>query len=168
MVKDHSDSERGNPLPQHRLLFPISLQWLFYKHHTTDKISHSTAFVTSVMKHWLEREIVQWVHYEGAIRPSHHERTVLPRSYISLLITMNDGEVLGDICSDEVLIVYIYLWLYGIGRMVKDHSDGERETRYLHFSISRNGVFVCIIPQTGFHIARPLLFQLWSTDWKEK
>ena len=24
MVKDHSDSERGNPLPPHRLLFPIS------------------------------------------------------------------------------------------------------------------------------------------------
>ena len=24
MVKDHSDSERGNPLPSHRLLFPIS------------------------------------------------------------------------------------------------------------------------------------------------
>ena len=24
MVKDHSDSEKRNPLPQHRLLFPIS------------------------------------------------------------------------------------------------------------------------------------------------
>ena len=24
MVKDHSDSERGNPLPSHGLLFPIS------------------------------------------------------------------------------------------------------------------------------------------------
>ena len=24
MVKDHSDSETGNPLPPHRLLFPIS------------------------------------------------------------------------------------------------------------------------------------------------
>ena len=24
MVKDHSDSERGNPLPPHRLLFPFS------------------------------------------------------------------------------------------------------------------------------------------------
>ena len=26
MVKDHSDSERGNPLPPHRLLFPILLK----------------------------------------------------------------------------------------------------------------------------------------------
>ena len=24
MIKDHSDSERGNPLPPHRLLIPIS------------------------------------------------------------------------------------------------------------------------------------------------
>ena len=24
MIKDHSDSEKGNPLPPHRLLFPIN------------------------------------------------------------------------------------------------------------------------------------------------
>ena len=29
MVKDHSDSERGNLLPPHRLLFPIS-SWVLY------------------------------------------------------------------------------------------------------------------------------------------
>ena len=29
MVKDHSDSERGNPLPRHRLLFPISSKGSF-------------------------------------------------------------------------------------------------------------------------------------------
>ena len=27
MVKDHSDSERGNPLPPHRLLFPVVYNW---------------------------------------------------------------------------------------------------------------------------------------------
>ena len=52
MIKDHSDSERGNPLPPHRLLFPIT----------------SKAFVTPVVEHWLEREIAQWVHHEGSIR----------------------------------------------------------------------------------------------------
>ena len=30
MVKDHSDSERGNPLLPHRLLFPISSKGLCY------------------------------------------------------------------------------------------------------------------------------------------
>ena len=31
-------------------------------HHPTDRIAHTTAFVTPVMDHWLEREIAQWVH----------------------------------------------------------------------------------------------------------
>ena len=35
MVEDHSDSKRGNPLPPHGLVFPI----------------------TPVVEHWLEREI---------------------------------------------------------------------------------------------------------------
>ena len=29
MVKNHSDSERGNPLPPHRLLYPISSKGSF-------------------------------------------------------------------------------------------------------------------------------------------
>ena len=31
MVKDHSDSERGNPLPPHELLFPISSKGSFIR-----------------------------------------------------------------------------------------------------------------------------------------
>ena len=30
-------------------------------HHPTDRIAHTTAFVTPVVEHWLEREIAQWV-----------------------------------------------------------------------------------------------------------
>ena len=37
-------------------------------HHPTDRIAHNTAFVTPVVEHWLERELAQWVHYEGSIR----------------------------------------------------------------------------------------------------
>ena len=29
-------------------------------HHRTDRISHTTAFVTPVVEHWLEREIASW------------------------------------------------------------------------------------------------------------
>ena len=55
-------------------------------HHPTDRIIHTTAFVTPVVEHWLEREIAQWVHpmKDRSDHPSHHERTFLPRSYISL------------------------------------------------------------------------------------
>ena len=56
MVDDHSDSKRGNPLPPHGLFFPISSKG------STDKISHTTTFVTP------EREIAQWVHHEVSIR----------------------------------------------------------------------------------------------------
>ena len=81
MVKDHSDSERGNLLPPHGLLFPR----LFYMHHPTDRIAHTTAFVTPVVEHLLGREIAQWVHpmKDRSDVPSHHEPTLLPRSYIS-------------------------------------------------------------------------------------
>ena len=55
-------------------------------HHPTDSIAHTTAFVTPVVEPWLEREIAQWVHpmKDRSDDPSHHERTLIPRSYISL------------------------------------------------------------------------------------
>ena len=57
MVKDHSDSEKGNPLLPHRLLFPINSKGSFiYMHHPTDRITHTMAFVTPVMEHWLEQD----------------------------------------------------------------------------------------------------------------
>ena len=56
-------------------------------HHPTERIAHTTAFVTPVVEHWLEREIAQWVLpiNDRSDDPSHHERTLLPRSYILLL-----------------------------------------------------------------------------------
>ena len=45
-------------------------------HHPTDRIAHTTAFVTPVVEHWLEREIAQWVHpmKDRSDDLSHHER----------------------------------------------------------------------------------------------
>ena len=68
MVEDHSDSEKENPPPLHGLLFPISSKGFFYMHHPTNKIAHTTAFVTPVVEHWLEREIDHWVDHEVSIR----------------------------------------------------------------------------------------------------
>ena len=46
--------------------------------YATDRITHTTAFVTPVVEHWLEREIAQWVHpmKDRSDDPSHHERTL--------------------------------------------------------------------------------------------
>ena len=58
MVKDHSDSEKGNLLLPHRLHFPISSKISFICF-IPDKITHITAFVTPAVEHMLEREIAQ-------------------------------------------------------------------------------------------------------------
>ena len=55
MVKDHSDSERGNLLLTHGMLIPINSKSSFYKHHTTDRTGQDTmTFVTPVVEHSLE------------------------------------------------------------------------------------------------------------------
>ena len=58
------------------------------------------------------------------------------------------------------------------GYMVKDHSDSERGNplppHRLLFSINSKDSFICTIPQTGYHIPRPLVHQSWSTGWNEK
>ena len=72
-------------------------------HHPTDRIAHTTAFVKPVVEHWLEREIAQWVHHmkDRPDDPSHHERTHLPRSYISLPTTTNNNNNNDDDDDDD-------------------------------------------------------------------
>ena len=68
MVKDHSDSERGNRQPplHGRLFLTSSKGTLYIPSHK--RIPYTSAFVTPVVEYWLEREIAQLVHHEGSIR----------------------------------------------------------------------------------------------------
>ena len=52
-------------------------------HHPTDRIAHTTAFVTPVVEHWLEREIAQWVHpmKDRSDDPSHMFLVCMYRPY---------------------------------------------------------------------------------------
>ena len=45
LVKNHTDSERGNPLPPYGLLF----QGFCSMHHPTERKAHTMAFVTPVV-----------------------------------------------------------------------------------------------------------------------
>ena len=74
MVKNHLDSKR-KPAATTRATLSDLHQGFFYMHHPTDRIAHTTAFVTPVVEHWLEREIAQWVHpiKDWSDDPSHHE-----------------------------------------------------------------------------------------------
>ena len=127
-------------------------------HHPTDRIVHTTAFVTPVVEHWLEREIAQWIHpmKDRSDDPSHHERTLFTRSYISLLFhgyaqnkyILNDIRIIFRLCFSLQYFMLKwknknYLLLFGVGHtMEKDHSNSEKEIPLppLHvvlFSISK-------------------------------
>ena len=41
-------------------------------HQPTDRIAHTTAFVTPVVEHWLEREIALWVRRPNALTTELH------------------------------------------------------------------------------------------------
>ena len=64
MVKDHSDSERGNLLLPHGLLFTINNKGSFICT-IPDRITHITAFgitafVTPVVGHWLCFDMINY------------------------------------------------------------------------------------------------------------
>ena len=59
--------------------YQLTARVLIYMHHSTDRITHTTAFVTPVVEYWLEREIAQWRNSPMKDRsddPSHHEQTL--------------------------------------------------------------------------------------------
>ena len=46
------------------ILFLISCKDFLYKHHPTDKTAHTTTFVTSVVEHWYELELITIYFFE--------------------------------------------------------------------------------------------------------
>ena len=79
MVKDHSDSERGNPLPIHGLLFPIKQQGFFYMHHPRQDSTYHGLCYTSRGALAGTRNSSMGPPHEGSIqRP---QRTMSKRSY---------------------------------------------------------------------------------------
>ena len=141
-------------------------------HHPTDSITHTMAFVIQLVEHWLEQEMAEWND------ASHHEQMLYHRSWFfkyqyqlgvdmkqfHISWTLYHGRKEGNVLFNDALNTF-YLRLYGVGHMVNDHSDSERENTLLPhgllFSINSKGSFICTIPQ-------PLLHQSWSTGWNEK
>ena len=69
MVKDHSVGEKGKLTVSTKwATLSKSQQGIFYMHHPTDRIVHTTAFITPVVEHWLKHEIARWIHNEGSIQ----------------------------------------------------------------------------------------------------
>ena len=97
-------------------------------YHPTDRITHTTSFVTPVVEHMLEREIAQWVHpmKDRSDDPSHHERTLLPRSYISL-----PGVVLNAYKLDDNYVVVV--------------SRSEKRTGVKYISPADLEILICLL-----------------------
>ena len=68
------------------------------------------------------------------------------------VVMSSTNGLVGNILFNDALNTF-YLQLYGIGHMIKDHSDSERGNPLpphgLLFPINSKGYFICTIPQTG-------------------
>ena len=71
-------------------------------HHPTYRITHTTAFVTSVVEHWLEREIAQWVAVPSIPQLDGHG-WVLSVGKLELKWTEGDlmSQTLGGVLTEE-------------------------------------------------------------------
>ena len=185
MVKDHSDSEKGNPFDTH-----FNYQW---KNKRWPKCRRLPQIISLVIKSELYLHPVRVQRLLPSLLLLHP--LYLPQPPLNLLVCplkhtfyhffhiknciissrnhMNGFKQRkeGNVLFNDALNTF-NLRLYGIRHMVKDHSDSERGNLLLPqgllFPISSKGSFICIIPQTGWHIPQPLLNQSWSTGWNEK
>ena len=106
-------------------------------HPPTYRIAHTTAFVIPVVEHWLEREIAQWVHpmKDRSDDTSHHERTLLPRSYISLPEREGRKEMFYLTTHSTHLLIYGYIasdiWQRTI-QIAREETRGRHYIRIAH------------------------------------
>ena len=90
----------------------------------------------------------------------------------SLSLTLNSRRKDGNVLFNDAFNTF-YLRLYGVGHMVKDHSDNERgnllQPHGLLLLISSEGSFYMHHSTDRIaHTTRPLSHQSWSTGWNEK
>ena len=133
-------------------------------HHPTDRIAHTTAFVTPVVEHWLEREIAQWVDpmKDRSDDPSHHEQTLLPRSYISLLILVRINKKKSQhkmtkpynyclLISHYRMVTYSLSQTQNISRLARCHytvSELHSVNHWFQFPIAYILTFTCLVVDT--------------------
>ena len=122
-------------------------------HHPTDRITHTTAFVTPVVEHWLEREIAQWVRpmKDRSDDPSHHERTLLPRSYISLPPYCRINPWQGPYASSFFRPLHIPLPLKGCMGPIRNNYSRPRFPVNLH-----QGMYLYVVdkPRVDYTLTR--------------
>ena len=113
MVKDYSDSTRGNPLLPLELFFPISSKGSFIctipqiGEHIPQPLLHQ------VMKHWMEREIQKWKQFKSKLPWENTVNIVFPRQFLKHKIKFDTTDILIAGVENSVLIsTVIFLICY--------------------------------------------------------
>ena len=83
----------------------------------------------------------------GMFEPGGKEKEEMHQGQRSGWVSIR-GRKEGNVLFNDTLNTF-YLRLYGVGHMVKDHSDSEIGNPLLLFPINHKGSFICTIPQTG-------------------
>ena len=125
MVNNNSDCERGNPLPPHGLLLPISSKF-FYMHHPTVRIAHttyqswSTGFKHGVLS-ILTFILSQWI--------------------FKTLLIFSDSENWTQYVPHVLLMAYALHQFELRGKSVRSWCDGSSDRSFMgwtHWAISRS------------------------------
>ena len=131
MVKDHSYSEKGNPLPPHRLLLSINSKGSFI---CTDRITHTTAFVTPVVEYLKEMFLC---------------KHALGQHILFMVIWKQASKQIFYLTTHSTHFIYDYI----ASDMIYDLSNSERGNPLpphgLLFPINNKGYLICVIQQTG-------------------
>ena len=115
-------------------------------HHPTDRIAHTTAFVTPVVEHWLEREMGP--PHEGSIHRTTSERSyhgATSRSLVSVAISRSSqcsttGVTGSGMCYPVCGMVHIKDPLPLIGKSSLCGGSG------FPFSLSEWSLTICLTP----------------------
>ena len=143
MVKDHSDSEKGNPLPPHRLLLLINTKGSFICTREREMFyltTHSTHFIYGYMASdiWLRTILI--------VRKETCCRHIGYSCWLTARVLLYAPERERNVLFNDALNIF-YLRLYGVRHMVKDHSDSEKGNllppHRLLLLINSKGSFIC-------------------------
>ena len=125
MVKDHSNSERDETRCRHMgCSFRLAARVLLYApSHRQDSTYHGLCYTSRGALAGMGNSSMK----DRSDDPSHHERTVLPRRYISLLVTGIELRITHKTCT--------YTHIPALTKHTHTHTHTHTRTHTLHPSI---------------------------------
>ena len=130
-------------------------------HHPTDRITHTTTFVTPVVEHWLEREIAQWEGFQDDNARVHRVRIVTAH------LQQHDIYGLPWPAMSPDLSPKVHVWDM-VGRRVRQRQRPPTTLAELGQALQEEWNRLPHPLGESYPVPRPLLHQSWSTGWNEK